>query len=108
MLIDHWPLLDLRLTTPDLELRLPTGEELATLADVAAAGVHDPEFMPFGVPWTDGTPQQVARSVIQTPALTTRYSGGAGRTACSISLLAHGRRLDPGRLASAIHHLLSR
>lgn len=65
MLIDHWPLLGLRLTTPDLELRLPTGEELASLAEVAAAGVHDPGFMPFGVPWTDGTPQQVARSVIQ-------------------------------------------
>lgn len=32
MLIDHWPLLGLRLTTPHLELRLPGEDELAALA----------------------------------------------------------------------------
>ena len=29
MLIDHWPLLGLRLITPRLELRLPSDEELS-------------------------------------------------------------------------------
>ena len=29
----------------------------------ALAGVHDPDFMPFGFPWTDGEPEHVARSV---------------------------------------------
>ena len=64
MLIDHWPLVGLRLTTPDLELRWPTNEELAALADIAAEGIHDPAFMPFLFPWTDTTPAERARSVI--------------------------------------------
>jgi RimJ/RimL family protein N-acetyltransferase len=65
VLLDHWPLAGLRLTTPDLELRWPTNEELADLADIAAEGIHDPGFMPFLFPWTDTTPAVRARSVIQ-------------------------------------------
>lgn len=64
MLIDQWPLAGLTLTTPDLELRLPDREELAALAEVAAAGVHDPDFMPFRVPWTAAAPDEIARAVI--------------------------------------------
>ncbi len=47
-----WPLYDLRIRTPRLELRLPTEDELAELAVVARAGVHDPDAMPFAVPWS--------------------------------------------------------
>ncbi|MFD6401757.1 GNAT family N-acetyltransferase [Nocardia sp. NPDC060249] len=65
MLIDHWPLLGLRLTTPRLELRLPSDEDLAALADLAAEGVHDSDRMPFTVPWTDLPPRERARSVVQ-------------------------------------------
>jgi RimJ/RimL family protein N-acetyltransferase len=65
MLADHFPLTGLRLTTPRLELRLPSAEELAALAELAAAGVHPPDTMPFFVPWTDRPPTEVARSVIQ-------------------------------------------
>jgi RimJ/RimL family protein N-acetyltransferase len=50
---DVSPLLGLRLRTPRLELRLPTRDELELLKDVAAAGIHPPEFMPFSVAWTD-------------------------------------------------------
>lgn len=64
MLVDHFPLVGLRLTTPRLELRLPSNEELAALAELAADGVHDPEVMPFLTPWTDQPPAEVARSVI--------------------------------------------
>jgi RimJ/RimL family protein N-acetyltransferase len=46
-------LFGLRLRTPRLELRLPTEAELEQLRDVAAAGIHPPEFMPFSVAWTD-------------------------------------------------------
>lgn len=56
MLTDHWPQLGLRLSTTRLELRLPTGEELAELADLAAQGIHEPDRMPFTVPWTDLPP----------------------------------------------------
>jgi RimJ/RimL family protein N-acetyltransferase len=60
-----WPLFQLRLQTPRLELRLPTDSDLADLADLAAAGVHDPDDQPFAVPWTDASPAERARSTIQ-------------------------------------------
>ena len=58
-------LLGLRLTTPRLELRLPSPGELADLAETVAEGIHEPDVMPFLVPWTDQRPAEVARSVIQ-------------------------------------------
>lgn len=65
MLSDHWPLLGLRLHTDRLELRLPSDEELAELGDVAAAGLHEPDRMPFLSAWTDVPPAQRARAVVQ-------------------------------------------
>ena len=65
MRTEHWPLFGLRLITPRLELRVPDLTELTQLADVAAAGVHDPASQPFAVPWTDGTPAEVARGTLQ-------------------------------------------
>ncbi|MFB4276995.1 MULTISPECIES: GNAT family N-acetyltransferase [unclassified Nonomuraea] len=61
----HLPVLDLRLTTPRLELRLPTLDDLDELADRALEGVHDPERMPFGVPWTDVPAAQLPGDVIR-------------------------------------------
>ncbi|MGV9325809.1 GNAT family N-acetyltransferase [Streptosporangium sandarakinum] len=60
----HWPLFKLRLTTPRLELRLPTLEDLDQLADRAAEGIHDPEVMPFIPPWTDVPSSELPRNVI--------------------------------------------
>jgi len=60
-----WPLFQLRLQTPRLELRLPTESDLADLATLAAAGVHEPDVQPFAVPWTDTSPAERARSTIQ-------------------------------------------
>lgn len=64
-LLTHWPLAGLRLTTPRLELRLPTPDDLGALAALAADGVHDPAVQPFTVAWTDVVPEQRARSVLQ-------------------------------------------
>jgi RimJ/RimL family protein N-acetyltransferase len=47
------PLTRLRLHTPRLELRLATIKELRQLYQVAAAGIHDHDFMPFEFAWTD-------------------------------------------------------
>ena len=65
MLVDHFPLFGLRLRTPRLELRLPEPEELAELAEVAVAGIHAPDTMPFLTPWTLDPPADIARRVIQ-------------------------------------------
>jgi RimJ/RimL family protein N-acetyltransferase len=60
-----WPLYDLRLRTPALELRLPTEDELVALCGVARAGIHDPAGMPFGVPWTDKPSPRFERDFLQ-------------------------------------------
>ena len=65
MIDDLWPLFGLRLRTPQLELRLPTTEQLAALAAVAAEGIHDPAVMPFTMAWTDAPPAERARSTAQ-------------------------------------------
>lgn len=65
MLTDHWPLRHLRLTTERLVLRLPAEDELAALASLAAAGVHEPSERPFLTPWTDLEPAARAQYVMQ-------------------------------------------
>ena len=47
------PLNELGLTTPRLELRLGTREELLELGRLAQEGIHPPEEMPFAMAWTD-------------------------------------------------------
>src|SRR5215475_7203079 len=61
----RWPLANLRLQTPGLELRWPSPEDLGALAELAALGVHDPEVQPFLVAWTDASPDERARSTMQ-------------------------------------------
>ncbi|MEU8784378.1 GNAT family N-acetyltransferase [Streptomyces sp. NPDC048637] len=65
MLIDIWPLRALCVRSPRLELRLPSDEELAAVAEVAARGVHAPGARPFLTPWTDRPPVERARHVVQ-------------------------------------------
>ena len=52
------PLHALRVRTPRLELRLPTEAELVELYELAAAGIHPPEEMPFAFAWTDHLTQE--------------------------------------------------
>lgn len=51
--VHYWPLFGLRITTPRLEIRLPTDDELYQLLDVVDAGIHDPSETPFSIPWTE-------------------------------------------------------
>lgn len=48
-----WPLFDLRIRTPRLELRLPTDDDLLALSRLARAGVHDLASTPFLVAWDE-------------------------------------------------------
>ena len=50
---DHWPLFDLEVRTPRLDLRYLDDTLARAVLDVAVRGVHDPAVMPFMVPWTD-------------------------------------------------------
>jgi RimJ/RimL family protein N-acetyltransferase len=60
-----WPLFDLRVTTPRLELRYVDDELGAELALLAALGIHDPDFMPFGIPWTDQQSPELERNALR-------------------------------------------
>ncbi|HET7654620.1 MAG TPA: GNAT family protein [Acidimicrobiales bacterium] len=61
----YWPLFDLRLRTPRLELRVPTDDDFGPLLDAVDAGIHDPATMPFSFPWTDVEPVQRRRNAAQ-------------------------------------------
>lgn len=59
-----WPLQELSIAHRDLELRYLDDALLFEIAALAAEGVHDDAAMPFRVPWTRGSPEEVARSVL--------------------------------------------
>ena len=49
----QWPLFDLRIRTPRLEIRFPTDPDLYQLNELVDLGIHEPSTMPFTNPWTD-------------------------------------------------------
>jgi RimJ/RimL family protein N-acetyltransferase len=61
----YWPLFDLRLETERLVLRLPTDDDFPGLLEAIDAGIHDPEVMPFSIPWTDVEPAARRLSAVQ-------------------------------------------
>jgi RimJ/RimL family protein N-acetyltransferase len=60
-----WPLFDLHVTTPRLEMRYLDDSLAAELAQLAAKGIHDPSFMPFAMPWSDEPSPQLERNAMQ-------------------------------------------
>ncbi|QQQ76604.1 GNAT family N-acetyltransferase [Saccharothrix sp. 6-C] len=63
--MDHWPLHDLVLRTPRLDLRPDDDEGLVELAGLALDGIHPPERMPFGVEWTDVPRDRLGLNTLQ-------------------------------------------
>lgn len=53
----YWPLFDLELKTDRLVLRSPRDDDFPALLEAVDSGIHDPEEMPFSVPWTDADPR---------------------------------------------------
>ena len=61
----HFPVFALEVRTPRVTLRFPDDDDLVELAELGARGVHDPETMPFTVPWTRISPPFQQRNTLQ-------------------------------------------
>jgi RimJ/RimL family protein N-acetyltransferase len=59
------PLLGLRITAGPVELRGMTDDLLGPVADLAIKGVHDPDYMPFFVPWSIAPAEEMPRNMAQ-------------------------------------------
>lgn len=57
-----WAPFALRVRCGPLELRAITDEDIPELVDLALAGIHEAERMPFGMPWTDAPPNELPRN----------------------------------------------
>lgn len=62
---DIWPLFGLELRTPRLVLRPIRDEDVPGLIEATLAGIHDPDDMPFAMPWTREAPELIARNTAQ-------------------------------------------
>jgi RimJ/RimL family protein N-acetyltransferase len=60
-----WPLFELVVRTPRLELRYPDDELLMLLAELTSQPIHDPTTMPFSEPWTDAAPDDLPRGSLK-------------------------------------------
>jgi len=64
-LTEVWPLFGLAISSPRLELRPARDEDLPGIVEAALSGIHDPAVMPFSVPWTDGTREEIIRNTVK-------------------------------------------
>jgi RimJ/RimL family protein N-acetyltransferase len=64
-LAEHFPAFGLEVRTPRLTLRFPDDADLVELAELAPRGVHDPDAMPFTVPWTRVEPPFQQRNTLE-------------------------------------------
>jgi RimJ/RimL family protein N-acetyltransferase len=63
--ISFFPAWALRLRTPRLELRPAREAEVLDLIELSGRGVHDPDTMPFVIPWTDRPSPERERGTLQ-------------------------------------------
>jgi RimJ/RimL family protein N-acetyltransferase len=61
----YWPLFDLAIRTPRVELRYPDDELVYKTVELSLKGIHDPATMPFGSPWTDVKSPQFERDSLK-------------------------------------------
>ncbi|MCW4465510.1 GNAT family N-acetyltransferase [Glutamicibacter sp. MNS18] len=88
-LIGLWPAAGLRARSGPLELRWINDRLLAELAELAAEGIHAPGQMPFTVPWSRGTKDQVARNVLEYQ-WAVRSQVGPGKLVLEMAVLLDG------------------
>ncbi len=86
----HWPLFDLAIRTPRVELRYPDDSLLAEMATLAMGEIHPPETMPFGKPWTDVPAEHRGRGAMVF-VWRTRASWSAEEWHCPFVTIVEGR-----------------
>ena len=60
-----WPLYDLRIVTPRIELRWPREEEIFELIETSRGNIHPPDFMPFNMAWSTQPSPEYERGFLQ-------------------------------------------
>jgi len=65
MVVIALPLLGVRITAGPVELRGVTDDLIMPLAELASAGIHDPDFMPFYEPWSLTSAEEMPRCMGQ-------------------------------------------
>ncbi|MDH4142043.1 MAG: GNAT family N-acetyltransferase [Chloroflexota bacterium] len=64
-LASAWPLFALRIRSERLVMRLPTDADLLAMIDLARAGIHPPDTMPFSVAWSVRPSPDFERAFLQ-------------------------------------------
>jgi RimJ/RimL family protein N-acetyltransferase len=60
-----WPIFGLRIRTPRIELRAVDPDLAVAVANLAAAGIHDPATMPFLEAWTDTPSPELEQNTLR-------------------------------------------
>ena len=91
LLIRHWPLFGLVVRTPRVELRYPSDEEIAEIAERSVTeGVHEPSFIPFTIEWTDVPPPLQQRRSLQ-HHWSLRANWDPASWTCNLAVFVDGR-----------------
>ena len=85
----HWPLFDLVVRTPRLELRYPDDDLVSALAELTTQPIHDPGTMPFSMPWTDAPKEGLPRSSMQWWWLQ-RATWSTAKWSCGMAVVVDG------------------
>src|SRR5690349_16262344 len=64
-LADHWPPYRLHLRAGDLSLTVISDADVPGLVDLALAGIHAPDAMPFSTPWTLVGPKRLPVEMVR-------------------------------------------
>jgi len=61
----YWPLFDLEVRTPRLTMRYIDDALANDLISLALSGIHEPGFMPFGIPWSTAESPALERDALR-------------------------------------------
>jgi RimJ/RimL family protein N-acetyltransferase len=102
-LVDAFPPFGVAVACGPIALRPITDDVLSDLVDLARAGIHAPDRMPFSVPWTDTPPEDFARQFVTHHW---RARSGFTRTQWSLDFAVHHDGVLVGTQSISTHSYL--